>query len=157
MSKIFASGAAAIIMFASGASASAETDSESSERITVVKKSVKEYASTAQGNYTGLVIDCRGLGLQTAMSPVIKNINGTKIYGHKNLNYDKIISEGMVDYSGDPANVSRAGSNPLIIKAVALEDFNSNPVVSISDSNLIIIENHVTKFLQELKVVFLFD
>ena len=123
----------------------------------MAKKSVEEYATAAQGNYTGLIVDCRGLGLKTAMSPVIQNVNGTKIYGHKNLDFDKIISIGMVDYATTPENSSRAGSNPLVIKAIALDNFNSTPIVSIFDSNRILIENHATKFLKDLKVVFLFD
>lgn len=124
---------------------------------TITKKSVEEYASAAQGDYTGLVIDCRGLGLKAVMSPIIQNINGTKIYGHKNLDVDKIISSGMVDYVTTPENISRAGSKPLIVKAIALDNFNSTPIVSIADSNKILIENHATKFLKDLKVVFLFD
>lgn len=124
---------------------------------TMVKKSVEEYASAAKGNYTGLIVDCRGLHLQAVMSPVIKNTNGTAIYGHKNLDVDKIVSMGMVDYVNDITKVARAGENPLVVKAVAVENFNSNPVLSIPDSNRVLIENHATKFLKDLKVVFLFD
>ena len=122
-----------------------------------VRKSVEEYASDAKGDYTGLVVDCRGLGLQPVMSPVIKNSNGTKIYGHKNLDIDRVIREGMADYVDDTSNIARAGEKPLVIKAESLDNFNSNPVVAIPDSNRILIENHATKFLKDLKVVFLFD
>lgn len=121
------------------------------------KRSVEDYASAAQGDYTGLIVDCRGLELQPVMSPVIKNINGTKIYGHKNLDIDRIIREGMADYIDDTVHVERAGNHPLFVKALSVEDFNSNPVLSISDSNRVLIENHATKFLKDLKVVFLFD
>lgn len=121
------------------------------------KRSVEEYASAAQGNYTGLIVDCRGLELQPVMSPVIKNTNGTKIYGHKNLDIDRVIREGMADYAIDSNLVDRAGDNPLVVKALSVENFNSNPVLSIPDSNRVLIENHATKFLKELKVVFLFD
>lgn len=121
------------------------------------KRSVEEYASAAQGDYTGLIVDCRGLELQPVMSPVIKNTNGTKIYGHKNLDIDRVIREGMADYAIDSNLVGRAGENPLVVKALSVENFNSNPVLSIPDSNRVLIENHATKFLKELKVVFLFD
>ena len=121
------------------------------------KKSVKDYADSAQGDFTGLIVDCRGLGLQPVMSPVIKNANGTKIYGHKNLDIDKIIAMGVADYVKDLNRVDRAGENPLVVKAIAVDDFNSNPVVSVADSNRILIENHATKFLKDLKVVFLYD
>ena len=160
------SAVAAAIILATGASgecASAsvhvdvQVDTESSTPVQPKKRMVSDYAEMAEGIYTGLIIDCRGLGLKTAMSPVIKNINGTKIYGHKNLDIDKIIEMGMVDYIDNPENVDRAGTNPLIIKAVALENFNCDPVVSLEDSNRILVENYATKFLKALKVVFLFD
>lgn len=122
-----------------------------------VHRTVSEYASLAQGDYTGLIVDCRGLDLQPVMSPVIKNSNGTKIYGHKNLDIDKVIEMGMADYSDNLESVTRAGDNPLVVKATAVENFNSNPVVTIPDSNRVLIENYATKFLTDLKVVFLFD
>ena len=122
-----------------------------------VRKTVSEYSSMAKGDYTGLVIDCRGMKLQPVMSPVVKNSNGTKIYGHKNLDIDKIIEMGMADYTSNMESMERAGDNPLVIKATAVENFNSNPVLEIPDSNRVLIENHVTKFLADLKVVFLFD
>lgn len=121
------------------------------------KKSVADYASDAQGDYTGLIVDCRGLELQPVMSPVIENVNGTKIYGHKNLDIDRVIREGMADYSVDLENVGRAGDNPLVVRAVSAKNFNSNPVLNIPDSNRVLIENYATKFLSDLKVVFLFD
>ena len=121
------------------------------------RRSVAEYASMAQGDYTGLIVDCRGLNLQPVMSAVIKNTNGTKIYGHKNLDIDKIISMGIADYISDEESVGRSGNNPLVVKAVAVENFNSNPVLTIPDSNRVLIENYATKFLKDMKVVFLFD
>ena len=124
---------------------------------TTTRRSVADYASAAQGDYTGLIVDCRGLELQPVMSPVIENVNGTKIYGHKNLDIDRVIREGMADYSVDLENVNRAGSNPLVVKAVSTKNFNSNPVLNIPDSNRVLIENYATKFLGDLKVVFLFD
>ena len=157
--KIFSAFAAAIILSTSALAQAEEqlemqTESESSAP---AKKSVKDFAEMAQGIYTGLVVDCRGLGLKTAASPVIINANGTKIYGHKNLDIDKIISIGVADYVNDPKNISRAGSHPLVVKAIALENFNCYPVVSVADSNRILIENYATKFLKDLSVVFLFD
>ena len=108
------------------------------------------------GRYTGLIIDCRGFRVQPVMSPVIKNANGKKIYGHKNLDYDKVIEYGMASYATSINEAFRAGSNPLVIKAVDVEDFNANPVVSMSDANLILKENKVSHFLEDTAVVFLY-
>lgn len=125
--------------------------------MSATKKPVADYADKAEGVYTGLIVDCRGLNLQPVMSPVIFNTNGTKIFGHKNIDPDKVSSQGMADYVKNPDAVSRAGENPLVVKAIRLENFNSCPVLSIADSNRVLIENYATKFLNDLKVVFLFD
>lgn len=109
------------------------------------------------GNYTGLIVDCRGVGvLNPVMSPVIKNANGQKIYGHKNLDYDRIIREGMATYAYDMGGASRAGSNPLIVRAMYLDDLNATPVLSMEDADMVIYENSVSHFLENIAVVFLY-
>ena len=115
----------------------------------------KKSPMDAIGGYTGVIIDCRGLGLKPVMSPVIKNEKDISIYGHKNLNYDKVVAEGMVGYASSVSQAGRAGSNPLIIKAISLKDHNSNPIISTADANRILIENSVSNFLSAAKVVFL--
>lgn len=108
----------------------------------------------AAGGYTGLVVDCRGMGLRPVMSPVIKNANGQAIYGYKNLNYDKVVANGMAGYTRDINSVARAGSHPLVVKAVALDNQNGNPVLSVADANRVLIENGATGFLDQTNVVF---
>jgi hypothetical protein len=112
-------------------------------------------AGRAIGGYTGLIVDCRGLGLRPVMSPVIKNTDGTPIYGYKNLDYDKVIANGMAGYTSDISRASRAGANPLIVKAVSLDNHNGNPVLSLADANRVLIENGATGFLDTASVVFL--
>ncbi|MBQ7454791.1 MAG: LPP20 family lipoprotein [Selenomonadaceae bacterium] len=110
------------------------------------------------GNYTGLIVDCRGVGqLNPVMSPVIKNANGQKIYGHKNLDYDRIIREGMATYAQDMSQAGRAGSNPLIVRAAYLDDHNANPVLSMEDSEMVLYQNKISHFLDNIAVVFLYD
>ena len=107
--------------------------------------------------YTGLIIDCRGKNLNPVMSPVIKNSNGQAIYGHQNLDYDKIIVSGMASYANDvndQVSRSRAGNNPLIVQAVNLSDINANPVVSVADADKILAANQHDRFLENCAVVF---
>ena len=111
---------------------------------------------TISGGYTGVVIDCRGLGLNPGMSPVIKDASGTKLYGHTNINPDYVIQHGMASYAHDMGMASRAGSNPLVIKAVSLADHNANPVISIDDGNRMLLENNSGGFLSQTAVVFLY-
>ena len=104
------------------------------------------------GTYTGVIIDCTGLGLRSAMSPVIKTTAGEPIYGYKNLDSKKVIKNGMAGYSnGFGGNVSRAGSNPLVVKAVGVD----HPVVNVADAKIILEENGYTHFLDNCAVVFI--
>jgi hypothetical protein len=100
--------------------------------------------------YTGIIIDAKGLGLQRAMSPCIYDENNNIIYGDKDLDLAFITQNGMVDYNAG----ARAGANPLIIKAIALKNFNSSPVISNGDANKILVANAQNHFLAKSAVVF---
>jgi hypothetical protein len=106
------------------------------------------------GAYTGIIIDCSGLGLQSVMSPVIADASGRAIYGHKNLDPDYIIKHGMVDYVQPGGSLARAGNNPLTVRAIRLESNNGKPIISVEDANVILIENQTAKFLDRTAVVF---
>ncbi|MBP8599441.1 MAG: LPP20 family lipoprotein [Selenomonas sp.] len=109
----------------------------------------------AVGGFTGLIVDCRGMGLNPVMSPVIKNDREIPVYGHKNLDYDKVVLEGMAAYVTDISRAVRAGSHPLMVRAIRLMDHNANPVISTDDANRVLIENGATGFLGKTAVVFL--
>ena len=112
-------------------------------------------AGKAVGGFTGLIVDCRGLGLKPVMSPVIRNDNGQPIYGYKNLDSQTVIANGMASYVTDIRRAARAGSNPLVVKAVSLTNHSGDPVISVADANRVLIENGATGFLDRTNVVFL--
>lgn len=123
--------------------------------VTGTKEALPASDKKAIGGYTGLIVDCRGLGLKPVMSPIIKNTDGEAIYGHKNLDPDYIIDHGMAAYTTNPdSGADRAGSNPLVIKAVSLDNHNGNAVLSVADANRVLIENQNDGFLEKTKVVF---
>lgn len=109
----------------------------------------------AVGGFTGLIVDCRGLGLKPVMSPVIRNDNGQPIYGYKNLDSQTVIANGMASYVSDISRATRAGSNPLVVKAVSVTNHSGDPVISVADANRVLIENGATGFLDRTNVVFL--
>ena len=111
-------------------------------------------AGRAVGGYTGFIIDCTGLGLRPVMSPVIKAENGRPIYGYKNLDSDKVVANGMASYARSEADATRAGVNPLRLRAVSV-DGNANPVLSAADANRLLLENSASGFLDATNVVFL--
>ncbi|MBQ6297032.1 MAG: LPP20 family lipoprotein [Selenomonadaceae bacterium] len=133
----------------------------------------------SEGNYTGLIIDCGDLDLKPVLSPVIRNADNQSIYSCNNLERDKLIASGMVGYATNQKNysrlsyaaqiknklmlltstsagnnLSRAGNNPLIIKATRMSDDNSCPVVSVDDADKILTENQASHFLDNGSVVF---
>ncbi|RGS70757.1 LPP20 family lipoprotein [Mitsuokella sp. AF21-1AC] len=112
-------------------------------------------AGKAVGGFTGLIVDCRGLGLKPVMSPVIRNDNGQPIYGYKNLDSQTVIANGMASYVSDISRATRAGSNPLVVKAVSVTNHSGDPVISVPDANRVLIENGATGFLDRTNVVFL--
>ena len=113
-------------------------------------------------SYTGVVVDAAGLGLEGTFSPVIYDVNGRAIYGMRNIDKDFAISKGMVEYYNDlqTATVnSRAGSNPLVVKAVSVRGGGNsvNPVdvvVSVEDGDKILYANEKSGMLENKAVVF---
>lgn len=127
--------------------------------------------NSVEGNYTGLIIDCGDLELNPVLLPTIKNSDAQTIYAYENLDYEKVVENGMIGYIQKPEKKltalnfillntvyaaeynSRAGSNPLVIKATALSDNNTNPVVSSADADKILAENQASHFMDNCKVV----
>ena len=108
----------------------------------------------ATGQYTGLIVDCTGMGLQSAMAPAIFTEGRKVVYGLENFNRDQVLSRGYVGYSKSvTTGVERAGSNPLVVKAESVDRFCS-PVVSKEDAAKILAENQMNGFLSTGNVVF---
>lgn len=110
--------------------------------------------TSVKGTYTGVIIDCRGLGLSTAMAPAIFTPNGQPVYGSTYFSDSFLIKNGCVGYSNSlDQGVERAGVNPLVIRAVGIQRFVS-PVISPEDAGRILAENNATGFLSTASVVF---
>ena len=113
-------------------------------------------------SYTGVIVDAAGLGLEGTFSPVIYDVNGRAIYGMRNIDKDFAISKGMVEYASDlqaAASGSRAGANPLVVKAVSVRGGGNsvnpvNVVVSVEDGDKILYANEKSSMLDNKAVVF---
>ena len=124
------------------------------------KEFVENNTEKVQGNYTGLIIDCSDLEddmndprLNAVLSPIIQDSDNRSIYSYDNLDRDKVISQGMVGYSDNMQDTSRAGDNPLIIKASSLDHKNSTPILSKADADRILMENQSSHFMDNCNVV----
>lgn len=111
--------------------------------------------SLDNAKYTGLIVDCRGMGgFNCVVLPTIKNSNGTPIYGYQNIADEKILENGLVGYVTDLNSANRAGNNPLVVKAICLDNLTTTPVISVADADKILTANQRDKFLNNCAVVF---
>ncbi|MBR1859147.1 MAG: hypothetical protein IJ797_06595 [Selenomonadaceae bacterium] len=124
------------------------------------------------GTYTGVVIDCGDLELNPVLTPSIQRVDNESIYSYNNLDSSKVIAKGMIGYKlkgelissgnylllgamSDGNSINRVGSNPLVIKAVGLNNDGSCPIISNDDANRILSENQVSHFLDDGSVIFM--
>ena len=106
--------------------------------------------------YTGAIIDCRNLDLSTAMSPVIVDTAGNKVYGNMFIDPDVVTQKGMVGYAtcfADRDALSRAGDNPIILRAIAVRN-GCNPVIDQADATLMKYSIISNNYFRDAAVVF---
>ena len=103
-------------------------------------------------NYTGLIIDCRGKNLSKAVIPTIKSAGGVEVYAYKNVGYQNAVERGMVEYSNN-LNSPRAGTSPLVVKAVSISN-SCDIIVSDEDADKILSANQSSNILVHCAVVF---
>lgn len=124
--------------------------------------SPEEIQTVQSAAYTGVVVDASLLGLEPTFSPIIYDTNGRTVYGIDNIETSVAINSGMVGYASaleEATSGSRAGNNPLVVKAVEVRGGNnsSNPVnvvVSVEDADRIITANATNNFLMNGAVMF---
>lgn len=113
-------------------------------------------------NYTGLIIDASSLGIEGGLAPRIVSENGSEIFSVcKGIDKSVLITKGAVDYtlasSQTSDEVTRAGSNPLIIPALKKlkSTYNCDIVISSSEADNVLKADSSGNFLKKLKVVIL--
>ncbi|MCX6344764.1 MAG: hypothetical protein NT018_06795 [Armatimonadetes bacterium] len=109
--------------------------------------------------YTAVIIDVTGFDLQRSMSPKVRRTDGTEVWGTVKVDYDYVEEHGIASYveSLDEARKNwRCGSNPVVVKAVAVYGGNkgSDPVIADDDAKLLLAENEKSHFLDKLNVIF---
>ncbi|MFA6849198.1 MAG: hypothetical protein WCS30_02515 [Selenomonadaceae bacterium] len=105
-------------------------------------------------SYTGLVVDCTGLGLKRIMMPSIKDTTGRAIYFYQAMQWDKVVRYGMAAYTINGVMPERVGATPLVIKATGLTDGDTTVVVSNTDADLILAANLDANFFFQCAVAF---
>lgn len=116
--------------------------------------------SAATGVWTGLVVDARGFGMRSCMSPVVLDTKGRQIYPDPQhvppLNY--IQEYGIADFVKVEGQSQRAGDNPVYVRAVEVRGAGRDRVViSVSDADRILEAEKQAGFLKRWRVVFVVE
>lgn len=125
--------------------------------------SALETSLSLEGNYTGLIIDARGLKVSPTMAPKILKADGSTLYGTGSLDIDDLMEKGMVAYFKDleaAKGHARAGNKPLVIRAIGVykrEAASSDVVISDADAAKLTAEDSRTGFLKKMNVIFVVD
>jgi hypothetical protein len=110
--------------------------------------------------FTGLVIDAQGKPFKRSMSPVIESEDGRQVYPDKRFlpTIQYIEDHGIASFVNDISKSTRAGNQPLTIKATAVKGYASQiAVVSNEDADRILSAANRSDFIRTWKVTFLVD
>jgi hypothetical protein len=111
------------------------------------------------GDYTSVIVDCRGLGIQAAMSPALLNQSGGELYlGHLPVDPDFVVNKGIIAYStslNEARRHERAGDMPLIVKAIAASgNFHADAVLAEKETQQVLGLEQKNKVLSLSHVIF---
>jgi len=109
-------------------------------------------------NYTGLIIDCVGLGVKPAMIPKILNEGEKEIYGTSYVLEEYAVKQGIVVYTKSLSAAvtnGRVGANPIIIKGLIPDGrVPVNIIINSSDADKLEVINKTHIFLRQCRVIF---
>ncbi|OQX95600.1 hypothetical protein B6I21_04605 [candidate division KSB1 bacterium 4572_119] len=115
--------------------------------------------ANANAVFTGLIVDCKGLGIRPAMAPKIVDENGNEVYGSKYVSRQWAVEIGMVGYDKDLNRArrnDRVTANPLVIKGLRASGQNKTDVViSAADAAQLHQAAANQNFLDKCKVMFI--
>ena len=116
---------------------------------------------TISKSYSGLVVDARGTGAQTALAPRILNEQGDEAYSVAYVEQRGVAEQGIAVYVSDLPSAQanpRVTNTPLVVKALRTSGNNRTDLV-VSDADVQTIHgvpDHF-KFLKQAKVLVILD
>jgi len=119
----------------------------------------KDYVFTT--DFTGLVIDARGLGKRSAVAPHIYDENHNLIYGADFIDPDYFSKWGLVQYTDSPyydKYLDRVGEKPFRIVAMKEDKLIETDIEISNEDAKILLQSELTKQrLKEGRVIIIID
>lgn len=112
-------------------------------------------------NYSGIIIDVRGLPFKPAMSLKLIDESNKEVYGPKYVSRECSVQWGICEYAKQIDLVKmakRLGNNPLMVKGIKLKPSSASTII-ISNTDVSKIRDSVENlvFLKECRVVIVMD
>jgi hypothetical protein len=111
--------------------------------------------------WTGILVDVRGLDFEPALFPMVVTEEDEEVYGPSFTDEEHLARSGIIGYytsQSDAVLADRIGSNPLVVRALAVTGTNScDPVVSGYDAARIHASAANLDLMAECRVGFLVD
>ena len=124
-----------------------------------IEKEVEEEIETTDENYTGLIVDTRGLNIEPALYPQVFDYEGESIYDITQVDLNNSEQNSLVAYSrslDSAKNFDRIGDNPLVVEAVSeVEGQNTDVILNQEDSRQS--QNILENLYQNQGVIFIID
>jgi hypothetical protein len=130
------------------------------KQVTIVKPMVANNVN-AEGFFSGLIVDARGLGVRPAMAPKILDENQKEVYGSAFVSREFAVQQGMCGYVKDPGAAKtnkRVKGNALFVKGIkSMGPGKSNIVISNADAAKLRSSSKHLSFLRECRVIIIVD
>jgi len=88
--------------------------------------------TTDASEYTGLVLDARGLAVTPAMCFKVLDEDGMEVYGPAYASRENVVAFGMCDYVSGMSDIEdseRVGGNPLVVKGIKVHPPGASNIV----------------------------
>ncbi len=113
------------------------------------------------GEYTGLIIDARGLGFIPSLSPKIFDTKNKELFGHAHIKRSSATEWGVAAYAETPEeateNKMRLGANPLRVKASGVKNAKGDLILDEEEAKVFSDATRGTPLLSQCRIVIIMD
>jgi len=115
----------------------------------------------ANGHYTGLVVDARGIGAKPAMAPLLVDESGREVFGAAFVSREYAVQYGVCEYVRalkDPSRAKRVAPKPLAVKGLrTIPGRYCDIVISNADAARLRDVSENLNFLKQCRVIIIMD
>ena len=125
------------------------------------QKSASSRIDLSKLDYTGLIVDARGLGVRPALLPRIISESGAVLYSQASVAEEKLLKMGLVGYAKDVGAARthfRVSADPIVISGINVAGTHrSDVLINNSDARAIQTTEPAAGYLKKGRVMVVYD